>query len=125
MSMMSGCERVVMPVPKSLCQCPSRYASARARGIAQRDRLLFGDKSITKKLIVRELEPAIRAKDDRLATANAGENKKITDATNVKHVAARTAHDADVAAVEVIHANSTIGGMEGGVGGSCRPRAVE
>ena len=60
-----------------------------------------------------------------MATANAGENKKITDATNVKHVAARTAHDADIAAVEVIHANSTSGRMKGRVRGRRRPRVME
>jgi hypothetical protein len=60
-----------------------------------------------------------------LATANAGENKKIMDATNVEHMAVRTADDADIAAVEVIHANSTSGRMKGVVRGRRGPRVME
>ena len=80
---------------------------------------------VTTNLLVGELEPAIRAKDDRLATANAGENKKILNATNVEHMAARTADDAHIAAVEVIHANSTSGRMKGVARGRRGPRVME
>jgi hypothetical protein len=54
---------------------------------------------------VGEIEPTIRAADNALPTASAGENKKIFKAASVKYVVTRAAHGPHLGAIEVVHAN--------------------
>ncbi len=54
---------------------------------------------------VGEIEPTIRAADNALPTANAGENKKFFKAASVKYVVPRAAYGPHLGANEVVHAN--------------------